>query len=594
VISSHKCTILVFPFSQLNDLLSPHVSALHELSTINPANTTIGESVKDTLSKLYRLQVLADQLMTTHKQADELKKLRELNEYDYQSLLRLLNQQQEGLNEALRLKMTIYREMYSCCHEVGRIKKVQSKQTNKIDFRNEVQLDKQLTKYQNTLSVKFRELNQLLWQLGEPIHHPTYLQAHLMGSMEIYNMLEIERDLQLSFAGYDISPKLKRTQESTEAYLQRRCIDAAGLVKKMGGVGRFNTFLMLSESECLRLVDDGYAGLIAEDQKTLESKLTPVEDKRILRDKILRIQTHFETSARSYTKLGSTEARPKNYDEILLEASTLSYEEMKARLKSLIPFSAEGRPEFNDGLLTDQFDLDYAINHTGFLQVFQEKYDRLTNLRLRMNRVEELQERELRNEEAKVADKESMRQEIITELATNPKTRRLYKTYDKIYEKRELVAVAYVKRPTVNLGNSFNYNDEFFCSGCNVVISKGLHQQVRRLDKEYFCDSCNRILVPFTHITYVKEEVDPLLISEEERIDMEERGDLGHIPACSNCGDELYENKELRVEVTPSLSYSTPCMSCYSFIVPLSLGEDILFIGDKTIKDHASAPEEEA
>ena len=66
-----------------------------------------GESVKETLSKLYRLQVLADQLMTTHKQADELKKLRDLNESDYQSLLRLLNQQQEGLNEALRLKQTI-------------------------------------------------------------------------------------------------------------------------------------------------------------------------------------------------------------------------------------------------------------------------------------------------------------------------------------------------------------------------------------------------------------------------------------------------------------------------------------------------------
>ena len=103
--------------------------------------------MKDTLSKLYRLQVLADQLMTTHKQADELKKLRDLNESDYQSLLRLLNQQQEGLNEALRLKQTIYREMYNGCFEVGRIKKNQSKQTHKIDFRSEVQLDKQLTKY---------------------------------------------------------------------------------------------------------------------------------------------------------------------------------------------------------------------------------------------------------------------------------------------------------------------------------------------------------------------------------------------------------------------------------------------------------------
>ena len=57
--------------------------------------------------------------MTTHKQADELKKLRDLNESDYQSLLRLLNQQQEGLNEALRLKQTIYREMYNGCLKLG-------------------------------------------------------------------------------------------------------------------------------------------------------------------------------------------------------------------------------------------------------------------------------------------------------------------------------------------------------------------------------------------------------------------------------------------------------------------------------------------
>ena len=87
--------------------------------------------MKDTLSKLYRLQVLADQLMTTHKQADELKKLRELNDYDYSRLHRLLNQQSAGLDEAIRLRTTIYREMASCCHEVARIKRAQSHQTKK-------------------------------------------------------------------------------------------------------------------------------------------------------------------------------------------------------------------------------------------------------------------------------------------------------------------------------------------------------------------------------------------------------------------------------------------------------------------------------
>jgi hypothetical protein len=530
--------------------------------------------VKDTLSKLYRLQVLADQLMTTHKQADELKKLRDLNESDYQSLLRLLNQQQEGLNEALRLKQTIYREMYNGCFEVGRIKKNQSKQTHKIDFRSEVQLDKQLTKYQNTLSVKFRELNQLLWQLGEPLHHPTYLQAHLSGSLEIYNVMEAERDLQLAFAGYDLSEKVQKSNEDTlEEYLQNQCKKASNLIKKMGGAGRYNTFLMISDAECARLVDEGCTNLIAEDQKLLESKLTPVEEKRILRDKIARIQVSFEANARSYTKLSSAEPRPKNYDEVLFEASNLGYEEMKALLKPHLPFSVEGRPEINDKILTDRFDLDYAINHEGFLQVFQEKYDRLTNLRLKMNRVEELQERELRNEEAKVSDKNKLSTTIINELSTNPQTRRYYNKYRDISEKRDLLAVAYVKRPTDKLDTPFSFKEEFFCSGCHVVISKGLHQIVRKMEEMKVCDSCNRILVPFAHVKQIKEEVDPLLVSEEERIAMEERGELGFIPACSNCERELYEDKETKEELIVVSDYSTKCPHCFLYIVPLSYEE---------------------
>ena len=524
--------------------------------------------MKETLSKLYRLQVLADQLMTTHKQADELKKLRDINGSDYQSLLRLLNQQQEGLNEALRLKQTIYREMYNGCFEVGRIKKNQSKQTHKIDFRSEVQLDKQLTKYQNILSVKFRELNQLLWQLGEPLHHPTYLQAHLLGSLEIYNVVEVERDLQLSFAGYDLSEKVKKSnEESLEEYLQAQCTKASGLIKKMGGVGRYNTFLLISDSECARLVDEGCTNLIAEDQKLLESKLTPVEDKRVLRDKIARIQLSFEANARSYTKLAGAEPRPKNYDEVLLEASSLGYDEMKALLKPLMPFSVEGRPEINDKILTDRFDLDYAINHEGFLQVFQEKYDRLTNLRLKMNRVEDLQERELRNEEAKVSDKNKLSMKIVEELTSDPKTRRYYNKYKDIAAKRDLLAVAFAKRQGGKL------DGPVFCSGCRVVISRAKHQLVRKLEELQNCDSCNRILVPFAHVKYIKEEVDPLLVSEEDRIAMEESGKLGLIPACSNCERELYEDKESKKEIVIASDYSTKCPYCHSYLVPLSYEE---------------------
>jgi RNase P subunit RPR2 len=106
------------------------------------------------------------------------------------------------------------------------------------------------------------------------------------------------------------------------------------------------------------------------------------------------------------------------------------------------------------------------------------------------------------------------------------------------------------------------------------VISKGLHQQVRKLEKLQSCDSCNRILVPFTYVTYVKEEVDPLLVSEEERIAMEERGELGQIPACKNCEGELYENKELKQELKPAADCSSFCPKCYSFIVPISLEDE--------------------
>ena len=166
----------------------------------------------------------------------------------------------------------------------------------------------------------------------------------------------------------------------------------------------------MSESECSALVEDGYQGLISEDQKLLESKLTPVEEKRVLRDRIQVIQAHFEACSRSFSKLRDGEPRPKNYDEVLQEASELSYGELRDLLKPHMPFTSAGRPDLGEPILTDQFDVDFAINPQGFLQIFQEKYDRLTQLRLKMDRVEELQERELRTEEDKVSHKTEMQE----------------------------------------------------------------------------------------------------------------------------------------------------------------------------------------
>ena len=525
--------------------------------------------MRDTLSRLYQLQVLADQLRTIKRRQAELDDLRQLNNSDYDALHKLLKQQSAGLDEALRLKTTIYREMHNGCSQIARIRRAQSIHTKKIDFRNEVLLDKKLTISQNTLMIKFRELNQLLWQLGEPLHHPTYLHAHLNGFTDIQELLEIERDLQLSFAGFDISAKATRSGETVEAYLQRLCSDGASIIKRIGGPSRYNSFLTLSESECSSLMEDGYYGLVAEDHNALESKLTTAEDKRLIRERIQTIQAHFEACARSYAKLKDGEPRPKNYDEILQGAASMGYSEMRDYLKPHIPFTTAGRPALDEAILTDQFDIDYAINPQGFLQVFQEKYDRLTQLRLKMNRVEDLQERELRNEEAKVSHKKEMQDRLEGELNATRESSMHLRTFNRILNARDHYAVAYVKRPESELRKTFNYEDEHFCSGCNVVISKAKYQRVRSLQSLQTCDSCNRILVPFAHIVYEKEEVDPLLVSEEERIAMEERGELGLIPACSNCGGELYADKELKIEFEPSAQLTSPCPSCHSVVVPL-------------------------
>jgi len=167
-----------------------------------------------------------------------------------------------------------------------------------------------------------------------------------------------------------------------------------------------------------------------------------------------------------------------------------------------------------------------------------------------------------------------MRDQLSTELQATHEGRQALKRFQRILIARDHYAVAYVKRPAARLNESFSYDDEYFCSGCNVVVSKGLHQQVRRLNTVHNCDSCNRILVPFAHVVYEKEEVDPLLVSEEERIAMEERGDLGLIPACSNCGGELYEDKDAKIEITPSADFTTQCPSCHAFVVPLNLADN--------------------
>jgi predicted nucleic acid-binding Zn-ribbon protein len=179
-----------------------------------------------------------------------------------------------------------------------------------------------------------------------------------------------------------------------------------------------------------------------------------------------------------------------------------------------------------------------------------------------MDKVEELQARELQTEESKISEKLAIQDEICKQL--HP---RYLKMFEQISAAREHSGVAYIKRSRVS-------SHEYFCSGCKVVVSKSLNQRVRRLKDIQRCYSCRRILVPFAHISYVKEEIDPLLVSEEERIAMEERGEIGLIPACSNCESELYSDKDLKIELEINPDLSTHCPQCYSYLVPLSFKEE--------------------
>jgi hypothetical protein len=341
---------------------------------------------------------------------------------------------------------------------------------------------------------------------------------------------------------------------SSQEWLAIQCLDAAELLKKIGGTVRYNQVLRLSEAMCKELTAGSFDALVEEELKTLDSRSAEADEKRAASERVRHVQSYFNATFKSFAKLGD-DPRPKSYEELLRSASEGSIEEMQSALDSLLPLSVDGAPSAPLPPLCDQFKSDYSINPRGFLQVAQEKFDRLLGLRLKMDKVEELQERELRADEGKMSEKLGLQEELRAQL--DP---RYLSRFNKLVEARDYKAVAHIHRISER---------ESSCSACLVTIPQSLRQRVRRCDELYSCPSCQRLLVPFAHITNVKEEVDPLLVSEEERIAMEERGELGSIPACSNCGNELYEDKEEKTELAPAENLSTFCPSCFSFIVPL-------------------------
>jgi len=503
---------------------------------------------------LYQLQVLSDQLTTTNKKRHELQELRDQNALDYETLLSLLNKQNESLREASELKEGVYSDMYRVAKLIADIKTRQARVQSRSDFRMEVQLDRQLTNYQNSLQVKFRELNQLLWRVGEPLRHPVYLKAALDGAEDIMRLLDAERELQLAFAGYDATEKAKQSEMSSQEWLASQCVEAADQLKKIGGMVRYNQVLRLSDASCKELTAGSFDALVEEELKVLESRSVEADEKREASERVRHVQSYFNASFKSYSKLGD-DPRPKDYEERLRGAAEQDLEGMRASLESLIPLCVDGAPSNPLPSLSDQFKSDYSINPRGFLQVAQEKFDRLLGLRLKMDKVEELQERELKADESKMSEKLELQDTLRGQL--DP---RFLSKFTRLVDARDYRAVAHVHRISER---------ESSCSACLVTIPQGLRQRVRRQNELCTCPSCQRILVPFAHIANIKEEVDPLLVSEEERIAMEERGELGTIPACSNCGGELYDDKEERREVEPASDLSSFCPGCYSFLVPL-------------------------
>lgn len=510
--------------------------------------------MRHTLSMLYQLQVLSDQLTTTNKKRHELQELRDQNAQDYETLLSLLNKQNESLREAAELKEGVYHDMYRVAKLISDIRTRQTRVQSRSDFRMEVQLDRQLTNYQNSLQIKFRELNQLLWRVGEPLRHPVYLKAALDGAEDIMRLLDAERELQLAFAGYDFAEKAKLNDKNPHEWLSVQCVEAANLLKKIGGTVRYNQVLRLNDATCKELTAGSFDALVEEELKVLESRSVEADEKREASERVRHVQSYFNASFKSFSKL-SADPRPKDYEEQLRAASKLNTEEIQVALEALLPLCVDGTPSNPLPSLSDQFKSDYTINPRGFLQVAQEKFDRLLGLRLKMDKVEELQERELRADESKMSEKLELQDSLRAQL--DP---RYLDRFTRLVEARDYRAVAHVHRIS---------DRESSCSACLVTIPQGLRQKVRRREELCSCPSCQRILVPFAHIANIKEEVDPLLVSEEQRIAMEERGELGTIPACSNCGGELYDDKDEKREVQPAEDLSSFCPSCYSFLVPL-------------------------
>jgi predicted nucleic acid-binding Zn-ribbon protein len=508
---------------------------------------------------LYQLQVLADLLRSTHKKRSELKKLKDQNDQDFHTLETLLLQQKSGLEEAVQLKYTVYKDMYRLSENIRRTREYQAEIQARIDYKREVALDKQMTSNRNTLQVKYKELNQLSWQIGEPLRHPSYLKALLNGQMELVELYDVERNLQMAFNGFDLSYELSQDQETLLDYLKRLSIRASVLLKKVGGVSKLNSFLKLSDADCKNLSEGIYENLTAEDEKFLAMKSAPAEEKRAARARIKRIKDGFTSGTRSFSKL-SSDPRPKEYEEYLKEAALFdSIEDIKSKLNIHLPFSVDGNSA-DIVRLSKRFTQDLAINENGSLHVFQEKLDRLEYIQIKMSKVEEFQGRELKTEEEKVSLKLTAQDHIKSKIEPKYLTR-----FERISQARNHIAVATIHR---------NHDGAGVCSACQVVMSKSLQQRVRKLQGLETCQSCQRILVPFAHIQYIKEEVDPLLVSEEERIAMEERGELGFIPACSNCENPLYKDKTSKEEIHVADDFTTRCDRCHAFLIALPTEEE--------------------
>lgn|GEM_PF-2842486 len=540
--------------------------------------------MKTTLSMLYQLQVLNDQLMSTDKKRDEHRQLCAQNESDFKRLEELLKRQSAALDEAVKLKQQVTREIYVLSQNIFDVRHKQGKVMSRIDYRLEVRLDRQLTNYQNALHVKFKELNQLLWQIGEPLRHPTFLKAALDGTdvprdaqeratraereaasseKSVLALMDMERELQMSFAGF---PLPGVSDEELGPYLAGLCLRVADQLKRVGGVARYNQLLKLSEAECRSLTESAFDELTEEDQAVINAKHHTQEERRAARERVRYIEERFNASARSFTRLGE-EPRPKDYEGLLRACAELELDDLRARLAPALPLSVEGDLPNSKAPVCPRFKADCTINPEGFVHFFQEKRDRLDDLRRRMDKVEALQMMEVRAEESKEQAKVDLQSALKAQLPPP-----LLRTFDRLAATRDRRAVAYIFERTFPAKDSKSFpTRESSCSACQVTIPASLRQRVRRFEELCRCPSCQRVLVPFGSVEFVKMEVDPLLVSEEERVAMEVRGEIEMIPACSNCKNELYANKETREALVPKEDLSSMCPHCSSYIVPLTL-----------------------